>query len=113
MPETTVYCYINRVALTRIFTNLIENAIKYSDGDLHVTLTEKGEISMSNAASNLSAIEVNKLFDRFYTVESARKSTGLGLSIVKILVEQASGSISAEYAAGRLIISISLPLTVS
>lgn len=113
LPENTVYCYVNRVALNRIFSNLIENAIKYSDGDLVVELTDKGEITLSNAAAKLSTIEANKLFDRFYTVECARKSTGLGLSIVKILVEQADGTIDAQYAEGRLIVSIRLPLTVS
>lgn len=111
MPENTVYCTINRVALGRIFSNLIENAIKYSDGDLSVELTENGEITVANKASELTAIEANKLFDRFYTVESARKSTGLGLSIVKVLVEQADGTIKSEYSAGRLMISICLPLS--
>lgn len=111
MPESIVYCTMNRVALNRIFSNLIENAIKYSDGDLYIELTEKGEITVSNMASKLTAIEANKLFDRFYTVESARKSTGLGLSIVKVLVEQADGTIESEYSAGRLMISIRLPLS--
>lgn len=111
MPESIVYCTMNRVALNRIFSNLIENAIKYSDGDLYIELTEKGEITVSNMASKLTAIEANKLFDRFYTVESARKSTGLGLSIVKVLVEQADGTIESEYSEGRLMISIRLPLS--
>lgn len=111
MPESTVYCTINRVAINRIFSNLIENAIKYSDGDFCVKLNDKGEITVSNTALKLSAIEVNKLFDRFYTVENARKSTGLGLSIVKILVEQASGTVNAEYKDNRLTIRIGLPVS--
>lgn len=110
VPESTVFCIMNRVALNRIFSNLIENAIKYSDGDLCMELTDKGEINVSNMASKLTLIEVNKLFDRFYTVENARKSTGLGLSIVKVLVEQTGGTINAKYMSGRLIICIRLPL---
>lgn len=110
LPERAVYCNANRVALNRIFSNLIENAIKYSDGDFCVVLNEQGEIILSNAASKLSAIEANRLFDRFYTVESARKSTGLGLSIAKVLVEQAGGRICAEYRENRLTIRIAFPI---
>ena len=62
--------------------------IKYSDGDLKITLSENGEIIFSNMASGLDEIQVGKLFERFYTVETACKSTGLGLSISKMLVEE-------------------------
>lgn len=110
MPESAVFCTVNRTALNRIFSNLIENAIKYSDGDLYIKLNDKGEISISNSAAKLSTTEVNKLFDRFYTVESASKSTGLGLSIVKILVEQSRGTIDAEYKDNRLTIYLRLPV---
>ena len=51
----------------------------------------------------------NRLFDRFYTVENARKSTGLGLSISRILIEQMNGTISAQYENGKLRICIRLP----
>ena len=60
-------------------------------------LPENGEIHFINHASNLTEIEVGKLFDRFYTVNNARNSTGLGLSISKALVEKMNGTISAEY----------------
>ena len=112
LPEITVYCNMNRVALNRIFSNLIENAIKYSNGDFCVELNDKGEITMSNMAPELSTVEVSMLFDRFYTVENAKKSMGLGLSIVKILVEQVGGTIYAKYAAGKLITCICLPLAI-
>lgn len=110
LPENYVYCNANRMALLRIFSNLIGNAVKYSGGDLCIVLSGNGEIVFSNAAPNLSATLVKKLFDRFYTVDSARKSTGLGLSISKILAERAGGSIAAEYRDGRLIITINLPV---
>lgn len=100
---------LNRGALTRIFANLINNAVKYSDGDLEITLTDNGCITFSNMASGLSRVQVKRLFDRFYTVENARKSTGLGLSIARILVEQMNGTISAQYERERLSICIQLP----
>ena len=96
-------------ALSRIFSNLINNAVKYSDGDLEISLSEKGEIVFSNTASGLNYMQVSKLFERFYTVEDMQKSTGLGLSIVKKLVEQMDGRIIAEYRDKKLIISVYCP----
>lgn len=102
IPEEAVHRSLNRAALIRIFNNLITNAVRYSDGDLTIELREDARISFSNTAAELDEIQVGKLFDRFYTVESARQSTGLGLSIAKILTEQMGGEISANYAGNRL-----------
>lgn len=109
MTENKVIRKVNRAALSRIFSNLINNAIKYSDGDLNITLTDTGKITFSNTASDLSEVDVQRLFDRFYTVENARKSTGLGLSISRILIEQMNGTISAQYENRKLNICIQLP----
>ncbi len=97
---------LDRAALSRVFSNLISNVVKYSDGDLLIVLSESGEITFSNKASGLDEIQVGRLFDRFYTVEAARKSTGLGLAISKTLVEQMNGTISANYKNSRLSIRI-------
>lgn len=96
-------------ALSRVFSNLLNNAVKYSDGDLEISLFENGEIVFANTASKLDVVEVERLFDRFYTVETAKNSTGLGLSIAKTLVEQMRGEISAKYKDGKLYIKIILP----
>lgn len=109
MTENKVIREVNKAALSRIFSNLINNAIKYSDGDLNITLTDSGKITFSNMASDLSGVDVERLFDRFYTVENARKSTGLGLSISRILIERMKGTISARYENGKLSICIQLP----
>lgn len=109
MPEKNVYLTANRMALTRIFANIVGNAVKYSDGDLCISLNENGEVSFGNSASKLSTVQTERLFDRFYTVESARKSTGLGLTIAKALAEQAGGKINAEYKEGRLTINLRFP----
>ena len=82
------------------------NTLKYSDGDLEITLRDDGEIVFSNTASELNEIQVGKLFDRFFTVEAARNSGGLGLSIAKTLVEQMGGRISAKLADHVLSIQI-------
>lgn len=109
MPENKVVRKVNKAALSRVFSNLLNNAIKYSDGDLDITLTHTGKIIFSNTAFDLNELQVARLFDRFYTVETARKSTGIGLSIARILIEQMGGSITASYENNKLVICIQLP----
>lgn len=109
LPKQPVVRMLDPVTLPRVFSNLLHNAMKYSDGDLQITLTQDGEITFINQASSLNEVQVGRLFDRFYTVETARKSTGLGLAIARRLVGQMGGSISAEYKDGKLCIRILFP----
>lgn len=102
MPQEKVVRLLDASAVSRVFSNLLNNALKYSDGDLEIELTEDGEIMFSNTAKELDKVQVGKLFDRFYTVDPARRSTGLGLAIAKTLVEQMGGTIDAKYDDGRL-----------
>lgn len=96
----------NRDALARIFGNIVGNAVRYSGGDFVVTLTPDGKIVFENAAPQLDEVSTMKLFDRFFTVENARGSTGLGLSIAKVLTERLGGSICASWREGRLYIEL-------
>ena len=109
LPEKQVVRRLDRASLSRVFSNLLSNAIKYSDGDLEIVLSDDGKITFTNTASALNEIQVGKLFDRFYTVDTARKSTGLGLAISKTLVEQMDGIISAKYIDSKLSICIFFP----
>ena len=109
IPANPIWRRLDSTALTRIFSNIINNAIKYSDGDFSVILEEDGSITFSNTSKELNTVEVGKLFDRFYTVDSARKSTGLGLSIAKLLTERMNGTIKAEYIFDKLNIVVSFP----
>ena len=92
----------------RIFSNLVNNALKYSDGDLEISLTEQGSFRIANTASALTNVDANKLFDRFFTVETARNdsSHGLGLSIVKLFTERMNCPLRAFYENGKLVIEI-------
>lgn len=109
MPEEKLVRTLDAAALRRVFDNILSNAAKYSDGDLTVTLSPDGKVTFSNRASALSRVEAARLFDRFYTVDSARGSTGLGLSIAKLLTEKLHGTISADYENETLRICIAFP----
>ena len=106
LPEEPVWRDLDTGAMNRIFSNIISNAVKYSDGDLSVVMDEGGCITFSNEAKSLSTVEVGRLFDRFYTVEASRSSTGLGLSIAKVLTERMGGNISAQYQNERLYVRV-------
>ena len=106
--EEKVIRTVNRNALARTFNNLMNNALKYSGGDLFISLSPEGTIIFSNTAADLTTVQVERLFDRFYTVQAARNSTGLGLSIARTFIEQMNGSISAELADSKLIITIKI-----
>ena len=108
LTDARIVRNVNRSELARVFSNLLNNAVKYSDGDLEITLSDTGKITFSNTAKELSTVEVEQLFDRFYTVETAHHSTGLGLSIARTLVERMGGTITADYDNGRLTIIIIL-----
>lgn len=102
MPEQAVARQLDAAALRRVFDNILSNAVKYADGDLAVSLLPDGTATFSNSAPSLSRVQAERLFDRFYTVETARDATGLGLSIARLLVEKMGGVITASYENGRL-----------
>lgn len=108
LPEEPVFRELDAGAVNRIFSNIISNALKYSDGDFSVTMTDSGSITFTNTAKDLNAVTLGRLFDRFYTVDAGRNSTGLGLSIAKLLTERMGGSIVAEYQESKVIIVIRL-----
>lgn len=109
LPEARVVRMLDRAALSRVLGNLLNNALKYSAGDLDVTLEEDGTVILSNAAPGLDEVQVGRLFDRFFTVEAGRGSTGLGLSIARVLTERMGGTVSARYEGGRLSVFLRFP----
>ena len=107
ITETPIVRNLYPSYVERIMNNLVSNALKYSDGDLEVTLSDSGKLTVANSSQELSAVEVSKLFDRFFTVENARNdSTGLGLSIVKIFAERMNLGLRSDYQDGKFIIEI-------
>ena len=106
--EEKVYRIVNKASIVRIFENILSNILKYSNNNFKVELKNSGKIIFSNKATNLDETTVQKIFDRYFTVENAKKATGLGLSIAKQLVELNNGTINAKYIKDILIIEIEL-----
>lgn len=88
-------------AITRIFSNLIANMIKHGENYVKISLKQENNIiitEFTNKATGLTQENVDKLFNRFYTVDNSRsdRNTGLGLYITKILVEKLGYDITAK-----------------
>jgi signal transduction histidine kinase len=107
-----IYAMADKEMINRILQNLIRNCIQHSIGDITVKLSQqdKAVISFQNPVKDPQVIDLNQLFDRFYTGDKARShSTGLGLAIVKLLSEQMGGSVGASIEGNKLEIRVELP----
>lgn len=99
----------NKMMLSRIFDNLISNALKHSDDNLEIEVIQNKKIIITfiNAFHN-EKLEIDKIFDRFYTIDISRTNgnTGLGLAIVKEFIEALGGKIIASKIEDKLKIKI-------
>ena len=101
-----IYKLLNKISIIRIFENILSNVSKYSTGDFKVTMNDNGTIIFSNKANLLDTTTVQKIFERYFSVENAKESSGIGLSIAKKLTELNGGIIKATYNNGYLFIEI-------
>lgn len=111
--KVPVIIFADREITTRIIQNLIRNCIQHSIGEIKVNLyiDQSVILSFRNPVDNINDIDVKQLFDRFYTADKTRiKSTGLGLSIVKLLAEQMGGRTSASLQENIIDIRVELPM---
>lgn len=101
LPEALPAVWGDRAALTRVYANLIRNALDHGEGTLMITAreTEDGvETRFTNGGCRVGEAEINQVFDRFFTSDQTRsgRNTGLGLAIVKALADRMGGSVRAE-----------------
>lgn len=96
--------------LRRIFHNLIRNALLHGTGNLVITQQEK-RLTFENAVSETSRPDTEQIFEQFYKADSARRkgSSGLGLFIVKELMEKMGGGVKAELEKEKLRIILIFP----
>jgi len=99
----------DREGITEVLTNMVENAVKYNrpDGRVEVEVSESGEfavVSVTDTGIGIPAAEKEKIFDRFYRVDTSRGLTvgsGLGLSIVRTIAEAHGGRVEVESEEGH------------
>lgn len=94
-------------ALRRVFRNLVSNALQHGCGDLRVT-QQGAALCFENRVPDPAALRPEHLFERFYRADGARQGTGagLGLAIVRQLMAQMGGSVSACVRGDRLCITL-------
>ncbi|MEZ5054931.1 MAG: ATP-binding protein [Chitinophagales bacterium] len=110
----TIFAYIDSVRFSQIFTNLISNAIKFTDSGwvrIHATIIDKTEdvvnveFQITDTGIGIPAEKLDTLFERYVQADAkiytSFGGTGLGLSITKDLVELMSGTIRADSTEGE------------
>ncbi|HAH05568.1 MAG TPA: hypothetical protein DCM05_03430 [Elusimicrobia bacterium] len=108
LPDPSVQVYADRNRLRQVLVNLVGNALKFTPKGGKVVVSavpEEGAVrfSVSDTGKGIAKKDLDKIFERFYQVQETRhshKGLGLGLSIVKGLIELHGGRIWAESAPG-------------
>ncbi len=104
--------------LTQVLANLLSNAARYAQASGTVTVRAERRpsdllVSVANTGEGIPADDLERVFERFYRVEKsrdrARGGAGIGLAVVKQLVEAVGGSVGAESSEGQTRFWFSLP----
>ena len=110
--------HANADHLAQVLANLLQNAVRYTPDGGRITIRAEERpsdvlVSVRNSGATIAADELPKVFERFYRVDRSRDrrsgGAGIGLAIVKQLVETAGGRVGAESADGRTTFWFSLP----
>ena len=105
-----VVAWADAAALEQIVTNLLDNAVKYTDAGGRIHVGVEGDersvrVRVQDTGIGIPEADLGRIFERFYRVDKARSralgGTGLGLAIVKHIVHSLGGEISVESALGR------------
>jgi len=109
-PPDLPAAWADRRAVEQVISNLLDNAVKYTDSGGLIELELAAEptrvrVRVRDSGIGIPEAEQTRIFERFYRVDKARSralgGTGLGLSIVKHLVQAQGGDISVESEPGR------------
>jgi signal transduction histidine kinase len=111
IPDTPVYVLADLKMFQRICQNLIKNALVHGYDQFEVTI-DNNEIVFSNKLVNQETLDVERMFERFYTQDLARTSgkSGLGLSIVQELTKKMNGAVTVRLTDDKLAFTLKLPV---
>jgi len=114
--------WVDEEALGQILDNLVENAVKYTPEESHITVRwrtegEQVRLEVEDTGQGIPEADLPRIFERFYRVDKARSremgGTGLGLAIVKHLAQAMKGSVRASSRVGQgTTFVVTLPLAV-
>jgi PAS domain S-box-containing protein len=109
----TIFCYPEE--LNQVWTNLIHNAIQAMNnkGKLEITVTGQNKnivIQITDSGCGISPEIKARIFDPFFTTKPAGEGSGLGLDIVKKIIDKHHGKIEVESTPGRTTFSVQLPI---
>ncbi|WP_268064279.1 sensor histidine kinase [Clostridium estertheticum] len=102
ISDKAIFIMGDKDNLERIIDNLLSNTLKYAVKDIEIKLEEYNDkviFSISNICAGIDEKDVLHMFDRFYMADKVRmgKGVGLGLSIVKSLMEKMNGVVRAKF----------------
>jgi signal transduction histidine kinase len=119
MPEHPVYAYANQDYIIQVIYNLLDNAVKFcpEGGTLGLRIrigNDKLYLSVSNSGSTIPPEELPLVFDRFHKLDKSRSQNrdgwGLGLYIVKTIIDSHGENISVSSSQGKTEFTFTLPL---
>ena len=114
LPTHSVYLNSDYGMVERILQNLLTNAIRYSSGDIKMSLKRAGEnraiFIIENPIDSKTEINPDRLFERFYTGDTSRHNggTGVGLAVVKLLTDKLGGNVSAKIKSHILTVTLEI-----
>lgn len=115
VPKTEENHFFDRDVIEKIVTNLLSNAFKYTKNGEQIAFKaaisdDRLDIVVSNSGSAIKKEELPRLFERFYQKNEGGQGAGIGLALVKELVDLYKGKISASVDHGVLSFKVSLVL---
>lgn len=120
VPEDLPFVPVDFVLMEQVFTNLINNSIKYAPigSTIQVSAQAEGDtkfrVQVENQGPPVPVEDLESIFEKFHRITAADRitGTGLGLSICKGIIEAHGGRISAENSSGGFSINFTLPLSL-
>jgi signal transduction histidine kinase len=112
-----VLCYPDE--LNQVWTNLIHNALQAMNYqgtltiDVTTTIDQQAKISITDSGSGIPEEIQSKIFEPFFTTKPPGEGSGLGLDIVKKIIEKHHGQIEVKSIPGQTIFTIYLPINLT